>query len=406
MPLFLYKAVGQDGKVVEAQREAKDEQTLVGSLQADGFVPINVVLASSKPLSRLTISSSNQSVISSKDIGDLTKQLATLLNAGLPLDRSLSLLVELTDDGSQVQIMISQLLDKVRSGTPLSEALDNQNGVFSKFYINMIRAGEAGGQLDGVLDRLSDYMERSKELRGTVKTALIYPAILVSMAVLSLMVLLTFVVPQFQEMFESAGKELPLATQIVVGVSEFLQRYWWLIIVGTLGAVIYMKYQLSDPDRRYVWDKRFLEMPFVGDLIRKLEIANFSRTLGTLLGNGVSLLLALTIVKETLNNKILAEKIGDAADNLKEGGDMSGPLIESAQFPKMATQMIQLGEETGSLEEMLERVATTYDKEIKITIERMLTMLEPLLIVGLGLLIAGIIVSILMAILSVNDLAF
>jgi len=406
MPLFLYKAVGQDGEVVEAQREAKDEQTLVGSLQADGFVPINVVLASSKPLSRLTIKRSDQSVISSKEIGDFTKQLATLLNAGLPLDRSLALLVELTDDGSQMQIMISQLLDKVRSGTPLSEALDNQSGVFSKFYINMIRAGEAGGQLEGVLDRLSDYMERSKELRGTVQTALIYPAILVTMAVLSLMVLLTFVVPQFQEMFESAGKELPLPTQIVVGLSEFLQAYWWLIIIAIFGAVFYMKYQLSDPERRYIWDQRFLDMPFVGDLIRKLEIANFSRTLGTLLGNGVSLLSALTIVKETLNNKILAEKIAHAADNLKEGGDMSGPLIKSAQFPKMATQMIQLGEETGSLEEMLERVATTYDKEIKITIERMLTMLEPVLIVGLGLLIAGIIISILMAILSVNDLAF
>ena len=406
MPLFLYKAVGQDGEVVEAQREAKDEQTLVGSLQADGFVPINVALASSKPLSRLTIKRSDRSVISSKDLGDFTKQLATLLNAGLPLDRSLSLLVELTDDGSQVQIMISQLLDKVRSGTPLSEALDNQSGVFSKFYINMIRAGEAGGQLEGVLDRLSDYMERSKELRGTVQTALIYPAILVTMAGLSLLVLLTFVVPQFQEMFESAGKELPLPTQIVVGVSEFLQAYWWLVIAGILGVVVYMKYQLSDPDRRYIWDKRFLAMPYVGDLIRKLEIANFSRTLGTLLGNGVSLLSALTIVKETLNNKILAEKIAHAAENLKEGGDMSGPLIESGQFPKMATQMIQLGEETGSLDEMLERVATTYDKEIKIAIERMLTMLEPVLIVGLGLLIAGIIISILMAILSVNDLAF
>ena len=406
MPLFLYKAVGQDGKVIEAQREAKDQQALIGALQAEGFVPINVVLASSKPLGRLTIRRSDRSALSSKDVSDFTKQLATLLNAGLPLDRSLSLLVELTDDGSQVQLMISQLLDSVRSGTPLSEALINQSGVFSKFYINMIRAGEAGGHLEGVLDRLSDYLERSKELRGTVKTALIYPAILVTMAALSLLVLLTFVVPQFQEMFESAGKELPLPTQIVIGISEFLQKYWWLIVVGVVGIVSYMKYQLSDSERRYLWDRRFLDLPFAGDLIRKIEVASFSRTLGTLLGNGVSLLSALTIVKETMNNKILAEKVAEAADNLKEGGDMSGPLIGSGQFPKMATQMIQLGEETGSLEEMLERVATTYDHEIKITIERLLTMLEPVLIVGLGLVIAGIIISILMAILSVNDLAF
>ncbi len=207
-------------------------------------------------------------------------------------------------------------------------------------------------------------------------------------------------------MFESAGQELPLPTQIVVGISSFLQSYWWLFILVVVGFVLFMKSQLSGTESRFVWDKRFLAMPYVGDLIKKIEIANFSRTLGTLLGNGVSLLSALSIVKETLNNQILAETVGQATENLKEGGDMSGPLIESALFPKMATQMIQLGEETGSLEEMLDRVASTYDKEIKVTIERLLAMLEPALIVGLGLLIAGIIISILMAILSVNDLAF
>ena len=406
MPLFLYKAVGQDGEVIEAQREAKDEQSLVSALQTDGLMPITVVLASSKPLSGLTLKRNKKSSISVNDVSDFTKELATLLNAGLPLDRSLSLLVDLTDDGSQTQLMSSQILDKVRGGVALSQALEDQSGVFSKFYINMIRAGEAGGQLENVLDRLSEYLERSKELRGTVKTALIYPVILVTMAILSLMVLLTFVVPQFQEMFESAGQELPLPTQIVVGVSSFLQSYWWLILIVIFAIVMYLRSQLSDPVRRYVWDKRFLAMPYIGDLIKKIEVANFSRTLGTLLGNGVSLLSALSIVKETLNNQILAENVGHATENLKEGGAMSGPLIESALFPKMATQMIQLGEETGSLENMLERVALTYDKEIKVTIERMLTMLEPLLIVGLGLMIAGIIISILMAILSVNDLAF
>lgn len=406
MPLFLYKAVGQDGQVVEAQREATDEQALVGALQADGLVPITVVLASSKPLSRLTLRRQNRSSLSTNDISNFTKELATLLNAGLPLDRSLSLLVELTDDGTQLQIMVSQILDKVRGGVSLSQALEEQTGVFSKFYINMIRAGEAGGHLEGVLDRLSEYLESSKELRGTVKTALIYPAILVLMAIVSLLVLLTFVVPQFQEMFESSGRELPLPTQIVVGISSFLQSYWWLFVLAFVGLVFYMKTQLSHTESRSTWDKRFLAIPYVGDLIKKIEIANFSRTLGTLLGNGVSLLSALSIVKETLNNQVLAEKVGHATENLKEGGDMSGPLIESALFPKMATQMIQLGEETGSLEEMLDRVASTYDKEIKVTIERLLAMLEPALIVGLGLLIAGIIISVLMAILSVNDLAF
>lgn len=406
MPAFFYKAVGPDGKIVENQREASDENALVAALQADGFIPIEVVVASSRPFNGLSFRRSEKSKISQKEIGEFTKELATLLSAGLPLDRSLALLVDLVPEESVLRSIVFRLLDQVRGGTPLSEALESQHGVFSRFYINMIRAGEAGGGLEGVLGRLSDYLDRSRELRGTVTTALIYPIILVSMAGLSLMVLLTFVVPQFQEMFDSAGKELPLPTQIVVGVSEFLQGYWWVILLALIGFFLYMRSQFSDPDSRYVWDKRMLGMPMFGDLITKVEVASLSRTLGTLLGNGVSLLAALSIVKEILNNRLLAETVEKAADSLKEGGEMSTPMIESSLFPKMAMQMIQLGEETGNLEEMLDRVAVTYDREIKVAIERMLTLLEPLLIVGLGLLIAGIIVSILMAILSVNDLAF
>jgi general secretion pathway protein F len=406
MPVFLFKAVGRDGKMVEDQREANDENALVAGLQADGFVPIQVVLASSRPFSGLAFWRSRHAKVSQKDIGEMTKQLATLLNAGLPLDRSLALLVDLVAEESTLRPILSRVLDKVRGGAPLSEALELQQGIFSRFYLNMIRAGEAGGNLEGVLDRLADYLERSRELRGTVTTALIYPIILLSMAVLSLMVLLTFVVPQFQEMFESAGKELPLPTQIVVAVSQFLQSYWWGILLAIIALLLYLRNQFADSERRYVWDKRLLAMPMLGDLITKLEVASFSRTLGTLLGNGVSLLAALSIVKETLNNRILTETVEKAAVSLKEGGEMTTPMIESGLFPKLALQMIQLGEETGSLQEMLNRVAVTYDREIRVSIERLLTLLEPALIVGLGLLIAGIITSILMAILSVNDLAF
>jgi general secretion pathway protein F len=406
MPVFLYKAVGRDGKMVEDQREAADENTLVSALQADGFIPIQVVPASSRPFSRLTFKRSNHAKVSQKDIGELTKQLATLLNSGLPLDRSLALLVDLVSEESSLRPVVIKVLEKVRGGSPLSEALESQQGVFSRFYLNMIRAGEAGGGLEGVLERLSEYLERSRELRGTVTTALIYPIILVSMAGLSLFVLLTFVVPQFQEMFASAGKELPVPTQIVVATSEFLQAYWWVILIALSGFFFYMRSQFKNSERRYVWDRRMLKTPMLGDLLTKLEVASFSRTLGTLLGNGVSLLAALSIVKETLNNRILAETVEKAAGSLREGGEMTAPMIASGLFPKMAMQMIQLGEETGSLQEMLNRVAVTYDREIRITIERLLTLLEPVLIVGLGLLIAGIIISILMAILSVNDLAF
>ncbi|MGH8474359.1 MAG: type II secretion system F family protein [Methylococcales bacterium] len=406
MPEYLIKAVGRDGKMIEDHREAADEQTLVAQLQADGFIPIQVILAKSKPFSRLSLRRNRRARVSQNEIGEFTKQLATLLNSGLPLDRSLALLVDLVPEESNLRPVVIQVLDKVRGGSPLSEALDSQYGIFSRFYLNMIRAGEAGGGLESVLDRLSEYLERSKELRGTVTTALIYPMILVCMAGLSLLVLLTFVVPQFQEMFASAGKELPVPTQIVVATSEFLQSYWWGIFLIVFGVYLYMRGQFQNPKRRTVWDRRLLAMPLIGDLITKLEIASFSRTLGTLLANGVSLLAALSIVKETLNNRILAESVEKAAGSLREGGEMTTPMIESGRFPKLAMQMIRLGEETGSLQEMLNRVAVTYDREIRTTIERLLTLLEPLLIVGLGLLIAAIIISILMAILSVNDLAF
>ncbi len=405
MALYVYKAVDRDGETVEAEREAADEAALIMTLQNEGFLPIRVAPAKSRPFAWMGFRR-NKTRISQKQIASFTRELLTLLHAGLPLDRALTVLLELTAKEPALNGLIGKVLDSVKGGAQLSDALEAQDGVFSRFYINLIRAGEAGGALELVLERLSDYLERSKELRDTVTTALIYPAILVTMAVLSLLLLLTFVVPQFTEMFESAGKELPVPTQIVIGVADGLRSYWWVFLIFIAGLASYFRYQFAAPERRRVWDARLLKLPMVGDLIRKLEVASFSRTLATLLTNGVSMLAALTIVRETLGNRVIADGVGVAVESLKRGGSLSAPLIESGLFPTLAMQMIKLGEESGHLAEMLERVAVTYDKEIKISIQRMLALLEPVLIVGLGIMIAGIIISILMAILSVNDLAF
>ena len=207
-------------------------------------------------------------------------------------------------------------------------------------------------------------------------------------------------------MFDSAGKELPIPTQIVVGAADAIRSYWWTAI--PIFAIVsgWIRYQRSDPVRRLAWDGSMLKLPLFGDLMLKFQVASFSRTLATLLSNGVPLLAALSIVKDTLDNRLVAQKLGLAVDSLKEGGGMSAPLMEAEIFPSLAMQMIKLGEESAQLPEMLDRVATTYDKEIKISIQRLLAMLEPVLIVGLGIMIGGIIISILMAILSVNDLAF
>jgi general secretion pathway protein F len=405
MALFSYKAINSLGETEEGVRDAVDEQGLIAALQSEGYIPIRVAPATARSFLGFGLGA-KQSRLSQKEIGLLTGELATLLESGLPLDRSLSVLMDLTADNERLSKLIGRVLERVKGGSSLADALEKQAGVFSKFYINMIRAGEAGGSLGDVLTRLSDYLERSRELKDTISTALIYPVILLVMSLVSLFVMLSFVVPQFTEMFESAGKALPLPTQIVVGLAEWLQSYWWMLVLIVVAVYGYMNFQLADPVTKKTWDKRFLAMPLFGNIILNKETANISRTLGTLLGNGVSILTALTIARETVDNLALAEVCADAEEQLKQGRNMSDALMEKGALPKMAMQMIKMGEETGRLEEMLLRVATIYDKQLRVAIQRMLALLEPALIITLGVMIAGIIVSILLAILSVNDLAF
>ncbi|AEG01185.1 type II secretion system F family protein [Methylomonas methanica] len=404
MPLFSYKVVNNQGQTEEGVRDAKDEPTLLLELQNQGLIPIRIEPAKDKTFLGIRLKSAAVR-LSNKEIGMLTGELATLLESGLPLDRSLTILLQLTEDNPKLNKLVANVLEKVKAGKALADALESQSGVFSKFYLNMIRAGEMGGNLGGVLQRLSEYMERSQELKDTVSTALIYPAILLVMSFASLFVMLTFVVPQFKEMFDSAGQSLPVPTQIVVGLAEFLQSYWWVLLLSVLGAVQFMKSQLSNPLSKKDWDRRFLSAPLFGEIVINMETANFSRTFGTLLGNGVSILKSLGIVRETVTNTVLEELLADAEEQLKQGRTMSEALAKQNLFPKLAVQMIKMGEETGKLEEMLMRIAVIYDKQLKTTIQRMLALLEPALIISLGLMIAGIIVSILLAILSVNDLA-
>ncbi len=405
MPLFSYKVVNNQGDIEEGVQNASDQHALLAELQGRGFMPIRIEPAREKRFLGIKLGAAALR-LSHKEIGLLTAELATLLESGLPLDRSLQVLIQLTEENEKLSKLITQVLEKVKGGSSLADALESQAGVFSRFYLNMIRAGELGGNLGDVLSRLAEYLERSRELRDTVTTALIYPAILLIMSLASLFVMLTFVVPQFSEMFESSGQALPLPTQIVVALAEGLQSYWWVLLAIVLGGSSYLKSQLADPERKKVWDARFLAMPLFGDIILAMETASMSRTLGTLLGNGVSILKALGIVRETVSNTAIADILEQAELQLKEGGTMSDALHHHQGFPKMAVQMIKMGEETGRLEEMLLRVAAIFDKQLRTAIQRMLALLEPALIISLGLMIGGIIVSILLAILSVNDLAF
>ena len=406
MPRYRYEAVDSAGEVLHDEIEASTPEAAVEQLRDQGLLPLAVSEARGgllrgglgQPLFR------KSRALSRKSVTTLTQQLANLLHAGMPLDRALTILISVSED-AQSKTLLERVQEKVRGGSTLADALEVQ-GTFSRFYLNMIRAGEAGGALEVVLKRLTDFLERSQALRETVTSALIYPIILLTVSALSVIILLTFVVPQFQRLFADAGKALPLATQIVIAVGDGFRHYWWVGAIVIMLIVAMLRQQWSQPESRARWDRWLLRLPLFGDLIAKVETARLSRTLGTLLGNGVSLLNALNIVRETLSNQVLATALGEVAEHVKTGRGLADPLLESGDFPKLAVQMIRVGEETGQLQEMLLQVADTYDGEVQTAVKRMLTLLEPALILGLGVIVAGIIMSILVAILSLNDLAF
>jgi len=332
-----------------------------------------------------------------------TRELATLLRAGLPLDRALETLIGLTST-PYAATFLQGIRDEVRGGKAMSQALDARREVFNRFYVNIVRAGEAGGALATVLTRLADTMERNKDLRETVKSALIYPIILIGVAVSSVMILLIYVVPQFQQTFSQAGKALPLPTEVVIFVGTFLKKWWWAMIAFVALVVLWARRKLREPRFRRRFDARVLKLPVLGDLLVKIEVARFSRTLATLLGNGVTLLSALSIVKETLGNLVLSASLDGVTARLREGKGFGRPLLDTGLWPKLATQMILVGEESGRLEEMLGRVADVYDREVQVSVKRFLAILEPALILGLAVLIGGIVFSILLGVMGMSEL--
>jgi general secretion pathway protein F len=292
----------------------------------------------------------------------------------------------------------------VRGGKSLSQALDTRRDVFSRFYINIVRAGEAGGALGVVLTRLADTMERNKELRESVKSALIYPCILIGVAVLSVMVLLIWVVPQFEQTFAQAGKALPLATQVVIFLGTGLRYWWWAIAAFLIALVWFVRRMLADPAVRLRFDARMLRLPLIGDLMTKVDVARFARTLATLLGNGVTLLSGLSIVRETVGNGVLAGALDGVIVRLREGKGFGRPLGETGVYPRLAVQMILVGEESGRLEEMLVRVADVYDREVQMAVKRFLAVLEPALILSLAVFVGGIVFSILLGVMGMSEL--
>lgn len=401
MPLFEYKAVAPSGETLTGEMEAPSPELVIARLQESGNIPVSAREVGSG--FRIETLFRGKRGLSQREIGDLTQQLATLLGAGLPLDRSLGILTELAEN-DRVRSLVEKVRNHVREGGSLSEGLEARHGVFSRFYINMVRAGEIGGSLDQTLSRMAEYLERAKELKDGVVSAMIYPALLVVLAIASLVLLMVYVIPQFTPMFEDFGGDLPWLTRIVVGIGDILKDFWWGIIGVTLVVVLWFRSQLARPATRRVWDARFLAMKGLGDVIAKIETARLSRTTGTLLVNGVPLLSALSIAKNVMTNTVLSDDVAEAAKQVKTGAPLARALSQNGNFPRLALQMVNVGEETGKLDEMLLKVADTYDREVKVTIDRLMALLVPALTLGLALVIGIIVLSVLMAILSINEL--
>lgn len=401
MTVFYYKAVTPAGETLEGQFDLASRDEVIGKLQDAGNIPLDVREADSGDAGNLFGSLLKRSTLREAQVVQFTQQLATLLNAGQPLDRALQILLDLPES-EKARRMLERVRDQVRGGTPLSDALESEHGNFSRLYVNMVRAGEAGGSLGETLSRLGDYLERSRLLKGSVINALVYPAFLIGMVLISLFVLLVVVVPQFQAMFADMNVEMPLITRIVVGVGATLKGFWWLIIgLGVLLAG-YVRKRMADPVSRLAIDEWLLRVKIVGDLVRKLETARLSRTLGTLLKNGVPLLGGLTVARNVMGNAALAESLDAAAEEVKSGGGLGHALTQSRRFPKLALQMISVGEESGELDTMLLKVADIFDVEVKNTLDRMLAALVPATTVLMTVVVAIIMMAIIMPILSLT----
>ncbi len=408
MAFYKHTAVSPGGVVPGGVRAASSPPAAVARLQEMGLIPIRAEEAGAAKGTATAAAPglplfSRRRGVTQQDIGVMTRELATLLRAGLPLDRSFEILISLSPNPRLAELL-AKIRNDVRGGQSLSRALESQRGVFTRFYVNMIRAGEAGGSLPTVLLRLAEYMERAKALRDNIVASTTYPAFLAVISLLAVVILLGAVVPRFKPIFAGAGKAVPLMTQMVMWAGDAMRNYWWVMLAALVAMVLLVARSLRDPEARYRFDRRLVTAPVVGDLFSKVEMARFSRTLGTLLSNGVTLVGALNIVRETMSNSWLAEAVGNVARELKEGRGLGRPMMETGRFPMLAVHMIQVGEETGRLDDMLMQVAETYDREVEVAIRKSLALLQPVMIVLMALVIGFIIIAILSAMLSVYDL--
>jgi general secretion pathway protein F len=412
MPDFIWRAARSDGSIQKGKATASSREAVSRQLLGQGLTPLKVVEAeaSAGGAARALEADARPAFrgrdkgVTGADIHVLTNELAVMLRAGLPLDRALRVLIGMAPRPS-VETLVADIFKSVKAGRGLSQALTPHQALFGDFYINMVRSGETGGQLAEVLSRLAEHLERLKNLRESVISALTYPAILVLTGVISVAVMLGFVVPKFEQLFNDMGDALPVLTRIIVGLGHVFADWWWLIALVVAVLVVGIQQRLTTTAGKISRDKLLLRLPMFGAMVQKYEATRFTRSMGTLLGNGVPIVTALRIAADTMSNRPLRAAMESVAPAIKQGGRLADALQATRIFTPLALNMVRLGEETGRLDNMLLELARIYDAEFESSIRRILSLLGPVLILCLAGVIAMIMIAILLGILSVNQLA-
>jgi general secretion pathway protein F len=403
--VYAYRARDRSGRAIDGIMEAPDARTVVDRLQRDAYFPIAIAPQQARShFLGFAWPERSGGRVARRDIVAFTQQLATLVEAGMPLDRALAIQTELAPN-PRLRAIIGNVLQSVRGGASLADALATHHPrPFSRLYVSMVRAGEKGGALETTLRRLAQFLEESQEFRDAMVSALVYPALLAGVGTAAVIFLLAFVVPRFAAIFNDMEATLPLVTLILLRVSEGIQRHGWIVAIAALALFAVTRLALATPRGRLRVDRLLLGLPIIGDVIVKIEVARFSRILGTLLRGGVALVSALAVVTEVLGNRVLAGAVAGLGDGVRRGFGLAQSMGEAAIFPPLAVHMVRVGEETGRLEDTLLQVASTYEADSRKVLKRLIALTEPCVILMMGLLVGFIVVAMLLAILSISDL--
>ena len=400
MAEFNYVAVNKQGKREKGIIEAVDEQDLKKKLRLKGLILVNSIKSTKSQ--RKSKGFKFQSSVNSYDLTLITRQMATMLESGIALLRVISI-IEKQAEKPKLKEMFSQIKNDVSQGQTLSSALAKNPKYFDKLYVSMVKAGEASGSLDVVLVRLAKSKEDSEELKGRVKGAMIYPVIVVAVSFIIVYGLMSFVVPRFVEMFAGAGMEMPALTQVVINISAVMAKFWHVILGAVVGGIFLLIKTVKSPKGKEKFDKFILKIPMIGSLLRKVAVARFTRTMATLLSSGVPILLAFDIASETSGNAVISKAVVLARNSIKEGNTIAKPLEQSGEFPVMVTQMIEVGEESGTITEMLNKISDFMETDIKQGIQGLVAAMEPLAIVIMAVLVGTIVIALFLPLFSISD---